>query len=58
MLSTFGLQAACNDEAENYERAFLLQLLGFDGSSNGKEVLNPLLAPLSVQLYYNVDSIL
>ncbi|KAF3444195.1 hypothetical protein FNV43_RR13885 [Rhamnella rubrinervis] len=33
------ISAACNDEAEKYERAFLLQLLGFDSSSNGKEIL-------------------
>lgn len=42
MLLTLGLQAACDVEAEKYERALILQLLqlfGSDGSSGGKEVL-------------------
>ncbi|KAH7534116.1 hypothetical protein FEM48_Zijuj04G0203100 [Ziziphus jujuba var. spinosa] len=36
---TLIITAASNDDAEKYERAFLLQLLGFDGSSDGKEIL-------------------
>ena len=37
--STVGIQTASDDEGEKYERAFILQLLGSDGSSSGKEVL-------------------
>lgn len=37
--STYGIQAASEDEAEKYERTFILQLLSSDGSSTGKEVL-------------------
>ncbi|KAJ7975535.1 CCR4-NOT transcription complex subunit 11 [Quillaja saponaria] len=36
---SFLLNAACDDEAENFERAFILQLLGSDGSNSGKEFL-------------------
>lgn len=32
------VQAACDDEAEKCERAFILQLLGSGGSNGGKEV--------------------
>ena len=39
VFSTFGIQVASDDEAEKYERAFILQLLGSDCSSSGKEVL-------------------
>lgn len=33
-----GYQAASNEEAEKYERAFIFQLLASDSSSGGKEV--------------------
>lgn len=36
---TSGIQAASEDEAEKHERTFILQLLGSEGSSTGKEVL-------------------
>ncbi|XP_062083736.1 uncharacterized protein LOC133790213 [Humulus lupulus] len=36
---TLFITAACNDETEKYERAFLLLLLSSDTSSNGKEFL-------------------
>ncbi|KAJ7970083.1 CCR4-NOT transcription complex subunit 11 [Quillaja saponaria] len=36
---TFLLNASCDDEAEKYERAFILQLLSSDGSNSGKEFL-------------------
>ncbi|XP_062158893.1 uncharacterized protein LOC133866398 isoform X2 [Alnus glutinosa] len=36
---TFIVNAASDDEAEKFERAFILQLLGSDGSSSGKEFL-------------------
>ena len=39
MRSTVGIQNASDDEGEKFERAFILQLLGSDGSSSGKEVL-------------------
>ncbi|XP_040996381.1 CCR4-NOT transcription complex subunit 11 isoform X2 [Juglans microcarpa x Juglans regia] len=35
----FIVDAASEDEAEKYERTFILQLLGSDGSSTGKEFL-------------------
>ncbi|XP_038705696.1 CCR4-NOT transcription complex subunit 11-like isoform X1 [Tripterygium wilfordii] len=35
----FIVNAACDDEAEKYERAFVLQLLGSVGSSSSKEFL-------------------
>uniref|UniRef100_A0A7N2MRT4 CCR4-NOT transcription complex subunit 11 n=1 Tax=Quercus lobata TaxID=97700 RepID=A0A7N2MRT4_QUELO len=35
----FIINTASDDEGEKYERAFILQLLGSDGSSSGKEVL-------------------
>jgi hypothetical protein len=44
--STVGIKAASDDEAEKYERAFILQLLGSDGSSSGKEVLLSQFSPL------------
>lgn len=31
-------QAACDHEAENFERAFILQLLGSSSSTSSKEV--------------------
>ena len=34
------LQAACDEEAEKYERAFVLQLLASGGSDGSKEVPN------------------
>lgn len=46
MCSTVGIQAASDDEAEKCERAFILQLLGSDGSSSGKEVLLSQFSPL------------
>ncbi|KAI9087844.1 hypothetical protein K1719_030174 [Acacia pycnantha] len=33
------INAACDDAAEKFERAFILQLLGIDGSSNSREFL-------------------
>ncbi|XP_019413550.1 PREDICTED: CCR4-NOT transcription complex subunit 11-like isoform X1 [Lupinus angustifolius] len=36
---SFILNAACHTESENVERAFILQLLGVDGSNRGKEFL-------------------
>ncbi|WJZ92304.1 hypothetical protein VitviT2T_011307 [Vitis vinifera] len=36
---SFLINAACNEEAEKYERAFILQLLASANSSNSKEVL-------------------
>ncbi|PON35589.1 CCR4-NOT transcription complex subunit [Parasponia andersonii] len=36
---TLIISAACNDEADKFERAFLLQLLSSDGSSNANEFL-------------------
>jgi len=33
------LQAACDEDAEKYERAFVLQLLASGGSGGSKEVL-------------------
>jgi hypothetical protein len=44
--STVGIQAASDDDAEKYERAFILQLLGSDDSSSGKEVLFFQFSPL------------
>ncbi|KAI4347423.1 hypothetical protein L6164_008238 [Bauhinia variegata] len=35
----FIINAACNEEAEKFERAFVLQLLGIDDSNSGKEFL-------------------
>lgn len=32
-------QAACDDEAEKYERAFVLQLLGSSSTTSSREVL-------------------
>ena len=40
------LQAACNEEAEKYERAFILQLLASANSSNSKEVLRSFFSTL------------
>ena len=34
------LQAACDEDAEKYERAFVLQLLASGSSRGSKEVLN------------------
>ncbi|OIW21198.1 hypothetical protein TanjilG_30799 [Lupinus angustifolius] len=33
------MQAACHEESEKVERAFILQLLGVDGSNSGNELL-------------------
>lgn len=33
------LQVACHEESDKIERAFILQLLGVDGSNSGKEVI-------------------
>ena len=40
------LQAACKEEAEKYERAFILQLLASANSSNSKEVLRSFFSTL------------
>jgi hypothetical protein len=42
----FIINAASDDDAEKYERAFILQLLGSDDSSSGKEVLFFQFSPL------------
>ncbi|XP_019432523.1 PREDICTED: CCR4-NOT transcription complex subunit 11-like [Lupinus angustifolius] len=36
---SFILNAACHEESEKVERAFILQLLGVDGSNSGNELL-------------------
>lgn len=50
------LQSACDDEVENFERAFLLQLLSSSSSNSNKEVLLSLLSLLIC--YLKVDYLL
>ncbi len=57
MCSTVGIQAVSDDEAEKYERAFILQLLGSDGSSSGKKVLLSQFSPLICIVEWSCESV-